>query len=180
MVSEALSTPTIVTLGEAKMHFRILDNAEDTQIEMVVSAATEKAAQITNRVLGATDFKLYVGDFVQDVELDKSPFNSISKIEYKSSNGNIRELTGYTTIKNMARGTAIVKMVKPDDFESDLTIFYNAGYSPTPAQIKMFILAEALTMFENRHFSDVEGALNSNTKTYYTHLLDSYRLIPIR
>jgi len=60
-----------------------------------------------------------------------------------------------------------------------VTITYEAGYETVPAQIQSYILAEALTMFENRHLTKVEGEIDAGSKHYYERLLDSYRVIPV-
>jgi len=183
MKTKLISEPSpVVGLPEAKSYFRVLHSEEDVDIERVITAAQEKAEQITNRVLVKSTFEMVVDDFA-DVKLEKTPVLDVTKIEYISTDGTTKEVTEFVYEMCVTDDRAIVMVLEvPSDLKTgkgNITITYDAGYDPTPAQIQSYILAHGLTMFENRHLSKVEGEIDDESTHYYCHLLDSYRVIPV-
>lgn len=183
MKTKLISTPSpAVSLAEAKSYFRILHDDEDADISRVIVAAQEKAEQITNRVLVKSTFAMTVDDF-SDVKLRKTPVLDVIKVEYISTDGTVKEVTEFVYEMQILDDRAKVMVLEtPSDLKSgkgNVTITYDAGYDPVPAQIQSYILAHALTMFENRQLTKVEGEIDDGTTQFYKHLLDSYRVIPV-
>jgi len=183
MKTKLISAPSpAVSLAEAKSYFRILHDDEDADISRAIMAAQEKAEQITNRVLVKSTFEVTVDDF-SDVKLEKTPLLDVSKIEYISTDGTIKEVTEFVYEMNVVDDRALVMVLEvPSDLKSgrgNVTITYEAGYETVPSQIQSYILIHGLTMFENRHLSKVEGEIDDGSTAYYGHLLDSYRIIPV-
>ena len=183
MKTKLISTPLpAVSLAEAKSYFRILHDDEDVDISRVIRAAQEKAEQITNRVFVKSTFEMTVDNF-SAVELEKTPFLSVTKIEYISTDDSTKEVTDFDYEINMIDDRALVTVSNaPSDLKSgrgNVIITYEAGYEIVPSQIQSYILIEGLTMFENRHLIKAEGEIDDGSAKYYHHLLDSYRVIPI-
>jgi len=181
MKSILLTSLPIVTLVEAKEYFRIFDDDEDNTIKLSIDTAIEIAEQVTNRTLSLSTFSLTKNDF-NSIVLKKNPFVSITKIEYTNDLGDVvpyldfeYETDDYFDICTLRFNST------PLDYISgaEVKIEYEAGYSPTPAPIKSFVLAHAATMFENREMLVVGTIVSSTPKQFYFSLLNSYRIIPV-
>jgi len=192
-----LVTPTTgppVTLGEAKVHLRVTDAAEDADIRRKVNAATEFCQR---RIPGHRQFMPATWDFVMDgfpdsITLPLPPAQSIKWIKYYDADGTL------TTLVSTATSTAIVSMFPTDDPATiepaygsawptvraqldAVTVRYVAGYEDreaVPDTIKEAILLTLGHYYENREAvavgapshevqMSVDSLLNVNAHGHY-------------
>jgi len=173
-------TAPAVTLEEAKEFYRILSTDEDSTIEMTIAAATAKAEQITNRQLSRTTFEFAVDGFAA-VRLPKPPFVEVKTIEYIDISGNKVVWSDFKV--EMDGEIAVVSFpTTPTDAKggrNSVFITYEAGYEELPDPLKSWILIYGLTIFEQRENMVIGTSVSLEPNTYYNHLLDSYRVVPI-
>ena len=79
----------VVTLAEAKLHLRVEHDAEDTLIERIVAAATERAEEIQLRAFVTQTFRLGLSRFPSGriIRLPRPPLQSVTSITYTDANG---------------------------------------------------------------------------------------------
>lgn len=181
MKTTLFSSSPAVTLLEAKAHLRILHDDEDASIQLCLDTATAIAEQRTNRVLSAFTFDLSMQKF-ETVVLEKTPFVSIVSIEYENELGEMSAYTDFEYITDIYydRCKIVFNSVQLDyKNNGKIIIRYEAGYDPTPAPIKSFILIHLATLFENREMLVVGASVSDAPKNFYFDLLNSYRIVPV-
>ncbi|MFT7880708.1 MAG: hypothetical protein ABXS91_09980 [Sulfurimonas sp.] len=184
MKTKVISAPTElpVTLDEAKAFYRVIGADEDADIVRSISAATEKAEQITNRQLKMATYEGYLDAFVSSVKLPKPPFAAMTKVEYIDTDGETQSWTDYCIDDVVEPAVMYFDSFPPDvktEGVNNVIATFTSGYENVPEAIKSWILIYGLTLFENRE-NLVEGVSVSDVKSeYYSHLLDSFRIIPI-
>jgi len=181
-VSTLVSDPVpAVTLAEAKAFYRILHDFEDDTVQRTIDAATERAAQVTNRTLTRGTYEMSVESFAP-VELDRTPLGEIVSITYEATDGTTGTITDYTvTVSESTDRATITFDDAPDDLADGgmVTIRFTAGYDPTPSQIVSYILTYGLTLFEHRERL-VTGTIVTDTAAgQFDRLLDSHRVYPL-
>jgi uncharacterized phiE125 gp8 family phage protein len=166
-----------VSLVEAKNHYRVIGNEEDDVITASLTAATQRAEQITNRQLITATYEGYLNAFCSEVKLPKPPFKSVSKVEYVDVEGATKIWNDYY-IDDVAEPAVMYFSSFPSDAKTEgvnnVIITYICGYDTTPEAIKSWIKVSGLTLFEDRNLS--KDDLNDS---YINRLLDSYRIIPV-
>ncbi len=180
LISEPLALP--VTIDEAKDFYRVIETDEDDVITMTITAATEKAEQITNRQLVQATYELYFDSFQNTIKIPRPPLVSVGKIEYIDVNGDVTLFTDYT-LDDIEDPAVIYIDDIPSDVETEginnVIVTFTSGYETTPSAIKSWILIYGLTIFENRENIAIGVSVDDSQKQYYDHLLDSYRIMPI-
>ncbi len=171
-----------VSLDEAKSFYRVIGSGEDTDIQRTVTASSEKASQITNRQLARATYEGYLDSFPSSVEMPRPPFYELVKVEYIDVDGATVPWTDYT-VDDVVEPAMLYFNSTPADVKSDgvnnVIITFECGYSKAPEAIKSWILIYGLTLFETRENIAIAVSVDSSTKAYYDHLLDSYRIIPV-
>jgi len=171
-----------VSLEEAKSFYRVIGTEQDADITRTLTAATEKAEQITNRQLVTATYDGYLDAFSSVVVLPKPPFGSVTKVEYIDVDGVTQVWTDFY-LDDVIEPAVLYFNTLPTDVKADgvnnVVITFECGYSSVPDAITSWILIYGLTLFENRE-NLVDGVSVSSAKQgYFNHLLDSYRIIPV-
>ena len=184
MKLKVITAPTAlpVTLDEAKSYYRVIGTDEDADITRSITAATEKAEQITNRQLKTATYEGYLDCFASSVKLPKPPFSSITKVEYIDVDGVTQLFTDFY-VDNVEEPSVLYFRTTPSDVRTDevnnVIITFICGYDTTPSAIQSWMLVYGLTLFENRENLVIGTIVSDDPKRYFDHLLDSYRIIPV-
>lgn len=184
MKLKVITAPTAlpVTLEEAKAFYRVIGTNEDADITRSITAAKEKAEQITNRQLKTATYEGYLDAFPSSVKLPKPPFSSITKIEYIDVDGATQTFTDFY-VDDVAEPSVLYFNSTPTDVRTEevnnVIITFICGYDTTPAAIQSWILIYGLTLFENRENIVIGTIVSDEPARYFDHLLDSYRIRPI-
>jgi len=170
-----------VTIDEAKAFYRVIGTDEDDVITRSITAATEKAEQITNRQLVEATYEGYLDAFQSVVVLPKPPFVSVTKVEYIDVDGVTQVWTDFYMDDVIEPAVlyfdSFPSAVKTDGV-NNVIITFVCGYETVPSLIESFILNYGLTRFENREGEVIGTIVNSDIADNVKHLLDSYRIIP--
>lgn len=171
-----------VTLAEAQGFFRVIGAEYDADINRALSTATAKAEQITNRQLEVATYAGYLDAFQSSIALPKPPFKTVSKVEYIDKDGATKTFSDYY-IDDVAVPAKLYFNSFPSDVNDDgvnnVIITFDCGYTTVPDTIKSWILAYALTLFENREHLLVGATVTDEPSKFLKHLLDDYRIIPV-
>jgi uncharacterized phiE125 gp8 family phage protein len=127
-----------VTLQEAKDYMRISSNAEDSLIEELITSARERIEKFTGLSLGEKTLKAYWFYFHIPQEIPYGPVTLIDSVvndedvalEYVARGLQYKTLESYST--------------------TGLTIEYEAGFAVAPKGLKLAILKQVSTDYENR------------------------------
>jgi uncharacterized phiE125 gp8 family phage protein len=127
-----------VTLQEAKDYMRISSNAEDDLIEELITSARERIEKYTGLSLGLKTLKAYWFYFHIPAEIPYGPVTAINSVvddndvelEYTARGLQYKTLEAYST--------------------QGLAIEYEAGFAVAPKGLKLAILKQVSTDYENR------------------------------
>jgi len=127
-----------VTLQEAKDYMRISSNAEDSLIEELITSARERIEKFTGLSLGEKTLRAYWFYFHIPQEIPYGPVTLIESVvndedvalEYTARGLQYKMLEAYSTV--------------------GLTIEYEAGFAVCPKGLKLAILKQVSTDYENR------------------------------
>ena len=127
-----------VTLQEAKDYMRISSNAEDDLIEELITSARERIEKYTGLSLGLKTLKAYWFYFHIPAEIPYGPVTAINSVvddndvelEYTARGLQYKTLEAYST--------------------QGLAIEYEAGFAVCPKGLKLAILKQVSTDYENR------------------------------
>jgi len=127
-----------VTLQEAKDYMRISSNAEDDLIEELITSARERIEKFTGLSLGEKTLKAYWFYYHIPSEIPYGPVTLINSVvddndvdvEYTARGLQYKVLEAYSTV--------------------GLTIEYEAGFAVAPKGLKLAILKQVSTDYENR------------------------------
>lgn len=162
-----------VDIEEAKQFLRVVNDEEDMLISSLISAATDKAEQITCRALAETEYTYYADEVPAVFKLPNPPLISVTSVQALKDGV-------YTDIDYTLNDSEVPAVIKISDTSSDdddkaFKVVYTAGYKICPDAIKQWILVQVSTMYEQREtFS--EKSLSHMPRTFVDHLLDSYRV----
>ena len=162
-----------VSLGEAKDYLRILHDDEDSLIDMLIAAATDKAEQITNRQLAQATYELYDDSVPSSVELPKPPLVEVVNVQALKDGAYVD--IDYTLDDKAEPAVLYIDDTSSDDEKNAFRVSYKAGYSQCPHAIKQWILVQVATMYEQRE-SYSEKSIANMPRTFVDHMLDSYRI----
>lgn len=127
-----------VTLQEAKDYMRISSNAEDDLIEELITSARERIEKFTGLSLGEKTLRAYWFYFHVPSEIPYGPVTLINSVvddndvalEYTARGLQYKVLEAYST--------------------QGLVIEYEAGFAVAPKGLKLAILKQVSTDYENR------------------------------
>lgn len=154
-----------VTVAEAKLRLRIDDTgvpaddaAQDADIQMMITAATELAENKTRRSIATNTWQLKLDAFPAEIRLLYPPLVSVTSITYVDTAGVTQTLdaSAYYVDSHSEPGWVVpaTDTVWPDTMTTAnaVTVNYTAGYGAAncPAAIKQFILMHVGHMFRNR------------------------------
>ena len=127
-----------VTLQEAKDYMRISSESENDLIEELITSARERIEKYTGLSLGLKTLKAYWFYFHIPAEIPYGPITAINSVvddndvalEYTARGLQYKTLEAYST--------------------QGLTIEYEAGFTIVPKGLKLAILKQVSTDYENR------------------------------
>ena len=127
-----------VTLQEAKDYMRISSDSENDLIEELITSARERIEKYTGLSLGLKTLKAYWFYFHIPAEIPYGPITAINSVvddndvalEYTARGLQYKTLEAYST--------------------QGLTIEYEAGFTIVPKGLKLAILKQVSTDYENR------------------------------
>ena len=136
VIDDLTSEP--VTLQEAKDYLRISSNAEDDLIEEIITSARERIEKFTGVSLGVKILKAYWRMFHIPMEIPYGPITDIISVVDDND----------VDLEYTARGL----QYKVLDCYSDqgVLIEYEAGFASVPKGLKLAILKQIATDYENR------------------------------
>lgn len=181
----SLTVPDAVSLADARNAFKVIGTDSDADITRVIAAATELAAQITNRQLSSVTYEGYLDEFAYEVKLPKPPLVSVASVKYKDAAGTLQTLDAASyEVDDVAEPAVIYFNTLPSDVKrtgvNNVVITFECGYAADklPAPIKEYILNVGLTRFENREGEVLGTIVNTDISKNVERMLDSYRIIP--
>ncbi len=152
-----VSPPTAwpISLDEVKLFLKIDHEEEDSLLELLISAASEKFEIITGIALISQIWKVIVSDIdLLDITLPIQPAMSVQKIFAQDMFGQNKEIPKKSYVFDANDGSVYLKEMC---FPRTLEITYQAGYGESakavPASIKAMLLRHIATMYEERSSS---------------------------
>jgi uncharacterized phiE125 gp8 family phage protein len=154
-----------VSLAEAKTHMKVEEDAEDSLILDLISAAREYCESFTRRTIATQTLETYCDSFphCDHIKLPMPPLRSVTSVKYTDSDGTETTLANTEYLVDTVNGrivlpyggswpTATMNPVNP------IKIRYVAGYTTLPAQIKQAMLLLIGHWYDNRELvGDVKG-----------------------
>lgn len=184
-----ITAPTVepVSVEEAKLHEHVDDAAEDTLIEVYISAAREQCEHILGRSILPQTWEVSLDCFPSgDIELPCPDALSIKGVYYLDVAGdevtlptdqyklNVRKAN--KSILKPAKGTTWPTTANEEDA---VRIQYEAGYEDVPnvpAPIKLWIKMAVGTWYKNREVVVTGTIVSKIPREFYAGLLDRYRV----
>ena len=156
-----------VDLEELKLYMKVDGTVEDDLITDMLKEAEDWFELFTNQTILTTEFKTFRNDFSNFLELRRSPFQSLDKVEYLNE-GNLVEIdladlitTRQQPYRQIGLKEGVTLPVDVDFQRSAVEITFTAGYGDTEADIPIGIkqILKKLTLFyyENRGDCDDAG-----------------------
>ncbi len=146
-----------VSLAEAKMQCRVLDDSEDALIASYIRAAREYVENYTGRILLRRTITEQRDRFGNYLELNWRPIVSVNSVGYPDSAGNAASYSDYLLSTNRNR------VYPSGSFPSlglngEVTVQYTAGYAEgeAPQSLLQAILVYLVSLKERRGMTDDE------------------------
>lgn len=140
-----------VTLSEAKSYLRLDSSAEDSLVNLLITAARKSAEEYLRRSLITQSWKLAYDDFIAgDIALPRAPVQSITSVALVDINGGSTAVSPATYSLNAAKTQMVLDGILS---AHRIDIVYVAGYgvaSDVPAPLRQGILAHLAEMFDRR------------------------------
>lgn len=152
----------VVTLDEAKLHLRVEHDAENTLIERIVAAATERAEEIQSRAFVKRTYRLTVPRFPRGriIHLPRPPLQSVTSITYVDTDGATQTLAAesYRLDTDAVPGRVILardgEWPATADEPDAVQVTYVAGYgddgSAVPEEQRAAVLLFVGHLYESR------------------------------
>lgn len=151
-----------VSLAEAKLHLRVDHDVEDSLIERIIRAATERAEEIQGRAFVTQTFRLGLPRFPRGrvIYLPRPPLQSVEQITYLDPAGEEQTLSPdtYRADPDAVPGRVILRRgaawPETADEPDAVRITYVAGYGDTgaavPEETRAAILLFVGHLYESR------------------------------
>lgn len=160
---EQVTAPTdmVVSLEEAKLHLRVDHDDEDSLIEQIIKATTERAELFQLRAYAQQTFRLTLPRFPngRTILLPRPPLQSVESIEYTDADGASQTLSSDRYRVDTASEPGRVILIYDDEWPDTrndpdaVKIEYTAGYADVadvPATRRAAILLLIGHLYENR------------------------------
>jgi len=191
----SISTAEPVEIADVKTHLKIQTTAEDTLIDLYITAARQSCENLIKRSLVDTRWALMIDDFYSSrIELPRPPLSTVVAditVSYRKTDGNTTNLSStYYTIEHRAEPGFLRlnhQLNWPNnvqDSEGAVTISYRSGYSSVtettacPEGIKHWIKMRVGQMLEYRESLTDERPARVQAD-FVDGLLDPYKVISI-
>jgi uncharacterized phiE125 gp8 family phage protein len=172
-----------VTLEEAKLHIRVVEDVEDSLIAMWIAAAHMQAERYLNRSLAPQTLLLSLTGFpCKRIYLPRGPVTAVVSVTYRDVDGALQTVasTDYRVINSdhvtiVQPNTGVAWPKTQADIPDATTITYKAGKAGelVPAPIKAAILLRVGDLHEHRE-AQMETMLRENEAVHC--LLHPYRV----
>lgn len=169
-----------VTLAEAKLRLRIDGSADDTDLQLMIEAATGLAQSMTRRSIATNTWQIKLDAFPAEIRLLHPPIVAVQSITYVDANGVTQTLSAgaYSVDSTSEPGWILpadgTEWPETKDTANAVTVNYTAGYGlACPPEIKQFILLQVGHMYRNRE------AVTDKTPSvmpYGERMLDEFKL----
>ena len=137
-----------VTVAEARDYLRITTTAEDTLIGELITDARERLEKFTNLSFGAKTLKCRWDSIDNWAEIPYQPNASISACVNDAG----------VTLSYEVRGLEYKYLYCINN--TGVTITYTTGFTTLPKALKVAILKEVATSYDNRENFYIEGTFN--------------------
>lgn len=171
---------TAISVDEVKLNSRMSMSisTEDSLIELLISAATEKAEHVLGRALITRQYKLKESISTGAIWLRMPPLVSVDEVRVIASDGteSVIDSAGYK-VDDTALVPRLALIKASGEF---VAVTYTAGYGEAgeavPAGIRRWLLVAVNSMYEQRE-EVVTGTIVSEVpRTFIDGLLDSFRV----
>jgi len=174
-----------VTLTEALEHLRVEDDADNTYITNLITAARQTAEEYTHRQLITATYTYYLNKFYSRIELPRPKLQSVTTLKYYDTSGNqqtLTEDTDYTVVTSSEPGYIVpyycTSWPSTRDIPDVIEIIFKAGYgnaaSSVPMAIKQAILLIIGDLYGNRE-TVITGTIISKFPRTVESLLNPYK-----
>jgi uncharacterized phiE125 gp8 family phage protein len=172
-----------VTVAEAKAQCRVDISDDDTLIEAMIKAASDRCEQYTGRVVMHQHWELALDEFPDAIELTRPPVTAVSFVKYIDSAGIEQTMSSgdYYLDKASDFGSAYIvpayggSWPTPRTQANAVTVRFTCGHSSAsdvPPAIKQWILLMVAAMYEYREaYTEKELKLG-----FADTLLDRYKV----
>ena len=175
----------ILTTAEAKAHLKVDTSADDTLIEILISAATESAQIFTYRFFINTTLNQF-GDTWSDLAtLFKSPVSSVTHVKYYDSDNTQQTLATSVYQKDLEHQPARIGLKPNQSFprladrinavECQYVVGYGSAASDVPQGIKQAVLLTIGNWYQNRE-EVVVGRIATELPKSAQYLLEQYKV----
>lgn len=182
LVQTVAPTSEPITLAEAKLFMKIIEDDEDTLIESMIVSAREYVENYTNRQIMTATFELTNEIIFSGMALPKSPLTSVSKIEYMDENGAYQTMSSSDYYVYAEYGIHKLSVTTMPAYKCDKRAFkitFTAGYATVPDTIKSYMKILVSTLYENREHYTVGVRVDTNSNPMIDKMLDMFRVKPI-
>ena len=158
-----------ITLPEAKAHLRVIGTEDDTQINMMITAARQSAEEYLQRALMPQTLQIILDGFCDPVRLPWPPFAELMSVAYTDADGAPATVAVGDMIADYRSGLCVLRPVSGTQWprlqtNSQVAIQYKAGYldaASVPSPIKAWMLLLIGTLYENRESVVVGTGINA-------------------
>lgn len=158
-----------ITLPEAKAHLRVIGTDDDTQIELMITAARQLCEEYLQRSIMPQTLQVTLDEFGCGVRLPWPPFAEFVSLGYTDAEGTPGSVAAEAMIVDFRSGLAELRPVYGTSWPSvqpgsQITAQYKAGYldaASVPAPIKAWMLLLIGTLYENRESVVVGTGINA-------------------
>lgn len=182
VIQTVAPTQEPITLDEAKLFMKVIEDDEDDLINVMIVASREYVENYTNRQLMSATFELTNDSIYSGMALPKNPVQSITKIEYMDLEGNYQIMSEddyYSYIENEITKLHIEAMPNYKQDKRAFKITFVSGYLTIPSSIKTYMKMQVSTMYENREQYVIGVSVETNANPMLDKLLDFYRIRPL-
>lgn len=149
-----------VSLIEAKLHLRVVDNSSDTLITSLIKVAREWCEGFQNRAFIQQTITAKLDEFSDTIELPMPPLISVTSIKYYDTAGNQQTLsTSYYNVDTTSEPGLVTLAYNQSwptvrSVHHTIEIIYKAGYgdaaSAVPERVKQAIKLLVGHLYEHR------------------------------
>lgn len=182
-----VGTPTEpFDLAAAKAHLVVHNDLDDTLISAQITAARVAAETYTGRVIAPAAYRLTLDSFMPSIEIPKSEFISVTKLDYVDRDGTTQTLSPADySVRYCKTCRCIVPAYNTQwpatepGFDK-VTLEFDAGYAAgtVPADLVAAIKLILGELYLHREDS-VDGIANNAVPITSQHLMRPYRLVHI-